>query len=103
MIKNFIFDLGGVVLKNTPSIILKNLNISIKDYDIIINKFFSNLKILDEGYMSLDDYYNLCDIPDKINKKYQNILCNYYKYREINEDIYDFMKYLKEKIRYGIS
>ena len=47
MIKNVIFDLGGVILKNNPSSVMESLDIDVKDYDIVYDKFFRNLYILD--------------------------------------------------------
>ena len=96
MIKNIIFDLGGVVLKNNPSIVMNSLNIDNKDYDTIYNTFFNNLVLLDNGNMTLVDYFNKCNIPNNLKIKYKDVLCNYFKYREFNDNVVNLMKKLKD-------
>lgn len=96
MIKNIIFDLGGVVLKNNPSIVINSINIDSKDYDIIYNNFFNNLFLVDNGNMTLVDFFNKCNIPDNLKIKYKEVLCNYFKYREFNYEILNLMKRLKD-------
>lgn len=96
MIKNIIFDLGGVILKNNPSTIMKNLEINQSDYNIIYKKFFNNLSILDDGYMSLKEYFIQCKLPIELKNKYENVLSTYYKYREYNNEIINIINNLKK-------
>ena len=96
MIKNIIFDLGGVILKNNPSTIMKNLEINQSDYNIIYKKFFNNLSILDDGYMSLKEYFIQCKLPIELKNKYENVLSTYYKYREYNNEIINTINNLKK-------
>ena len=50
MIKNIIFDLGNVILKDNPSIVLENLKeLDKKSCLIIKRKFFNNWNELDLG------------------------------------------------------
>ena len=61
MIKNIIFDLGNVILKGKPSIILENLNLDDEVYNDIKEKFFNDWSKLDLGLISLDDYFYQCN------------------------------------------
>ena len=62
MIKNIIFDLGNVILKDTPSVVLENLKISDEIYKIIKCKFFDNWNKLDLGKETLKEHLDNCGI-----------------------------------------
>ncbi len=61
-IKNIIFDLGGVILKETPISILKNFNIDSTTYNEL-KRFFDDWNNLDLGNEYLEDKYNEFNYP----------------------------------------
>ncbi len=92
--KNIIFDIGGVILRDKPSSILDKLNINKKDYNQLI-MFFKNWEKLDLGQQSLEEKLIECNFPDYISSKYKDILLKYYEFRDINIDIIELIKKLK--------
>ena len=92
-IKNIIFDLGGVILKDKPISTIKNINK--KDYQEL-KKFFNNWEKLDLGEYTLEDKFNKCNFPPNIEKKYKDILTHYYKYRKINTELINTINKLKD-------
>lgn len=92
---NIIFDLGGVVLKNTPLDILKKLNITDYEYNEL-KKFFDDWKLLDLGKMSLEDKFNACNFSLDLFNRYKDILLKYYELRDINNDLIKLMCDLKK-------
>lgn len=101
MIKNIIFDLGNVILKGKPSIILENLNLDDEVYNDIKEKFFNDWSKLDLGLISLDDYFYQCNFKSIISNEIKERLINYYKYRPFNEDVLNVLHDLKNK-KYNI-
>ena len=97
MIKNIIFDLGNVILKGKPSIILENLNLDDEVYNDIKEKFFNDWLKLDLGLISLDDYFYQCNFKSIISNEIKERLINYYKYRPFNKDILNVLHDLKRK------
>lgn len=97
MIKNIIFDLGNVILKGKPSIILENLNLDDELYNDIKEKFFNDWSKLDLGLISLDDYFYQCNFKSIISNEIKERLINYYKYRPFNEDVLNVLHDLKRK------
>lgn len=95
-IKNVIFDLGGVILKDKPISVLKKLNISDETYDTL-KTFFSDWKELDLGNKTLEEKYNECKFSKEIDALYKDYLLNYYKYREINIELINLIERLKKK------
>ena len=73
MIKNIIFDLGNVILKDKPSIILENLNLGDEVYNDIKENFFNTWSKLDLGLISLEDFFYQCKfksiVSDNIKEK----------------------------------
>ena len=69
MIKNCIFDLGNVILKGKPSIILDNLNLDDETYHDIKNNFFNNWSKLDLGLISLDSFFYQCNFKSTISNE----------------------------------
>ena len=47
MIRNIVFDLGNVLLKSSPSIVLENLNIPDEICQNIKNNFFDDWEYID--------------------------------------------------------
>lgn len=101
MIKNIIFDLGNVILKGKPSIILENLNLDDEVYNDIKEKFFNDWSKLDLGLISLDDYFYQCNFKSIISNEIKERLINYYKYRSFNDDVLNILHDLKNK-KYNI-
>ena len=101
MIKNCIFDLGNVILKGKPSIILDNLNLDDETYHDIKNNFFNNWSKLDLGLISLDSFFYQCNFKSTISNEIKEKLINYYKYRPFNLEILNILRDLKNK-KYSI-
>lgn len=97
MIKNIIFDLGNVILKGKPSIVLENLNLNDEVYNDIKEKFFYDWLKLDLGLISLDDYFYQCNFKSIISNEIKERLINYYKYRPFNKDVLNVLHDLKRK------
>lgn len=94
-IKNIIFDLGNVILKATPSIVLNNINITDEQKQNIKNTFFSNWDELDLGNETIEEHFNKSGISDNLKNDVKEILINYYKYRAFNTEIIELIKRLK--------
>lgn len=94
-IKNIIFDLGGVILKNKPISVLENINVNNSEYNEL-KKFFDNWEELDLGKETLNDKFIKCNFSNDIEKMYKEILIHYYKYRELNEELISIIKKLKK-------
>ena len=95
MIKNIIFDLGNVILKDKPSIVLNNINISNDEREIIKNTFFANWNELDLGNITIKEHFEKCNIPIELKEDIKEKIINYYKYRAFNTEIVYLMKKLK--------
>ena len=95
MIKNIVFDLGNVLLKGSPSIVLENLNIPDEICQNIKNKFFNNWEYLDLGEESIKQHFDNCKFDFNIDESVQDILLNYYKYRPFNNEMIELMNKLK--------
>ena len=101
MIKNIVFDLGNVILYDKPSSILNNILVSNEDKKIIEENFFKDFTDLDLGNITLKDHLNNCGLNSILNEELKEILLNYYKYRQFNNDIISLMNTLKDN-GYGI-
>lgn len=94
MIKNIVFDLGNVLLKDSPSIVLENLKLKSNEYQNL-RKFFENWKELDLGNETLEDHIKQCKFDIQLDKEKENLLLNYYKYRPFNNEMLELMDSLK--------
>lgn len=92
--KNIVFDLGGVILKDKPISILNNLNIDEKTYNKL-KLFFDDWKKLDLGEETLEDKYKQCNFSKEYDILYKDMLVNYYKYREIDMRLINCINKLK--------
>lgn len=97
MIKNIIFDLGNVILKDKPSIILENLNLGDEVYNDIKENFFNTWSKLDLGLISLEDFFYQCKFKSIVSDNIKEKLINYYKYRPFNENVLNVLHDLKRK------
>ena len=95
MIKNIIFDLGNVLLKSSPSIVLESLNISDEIKKNIKSKFFNNWQHIDLGEETIKQHFDNCKLDFDIDKSTREILLNYYKYRPFNNEMIELMNKLK--------
>ncbi len=59
MIKNIVFDLGGVILKEKPISVLDN-RVDIVTYNEL-KRFFDGITELDTGNISLEELFNKCN------------------------------------------
>ena len=94
IIKNIIFDLGGVILEDKTNTFLKDLNIDKDIYDQL-NIFFDNWQEMDLGNCTLEEKYSSCNYSSIINDKYKEYLIYYYKYRKINNELLNIIDKLK--------
>lgn len=102
MIKNIVFDLGNVILKDNPSIVLENLKeLDKKSRLIIKRKFFDNWNELDLGNETLEEHLNNCKFNFPIDENVRETLLNYYKYRPFNDEVIKLMNNLKNN-KYNI-
>ncbi len=101
MIKNIIFDLGNVILKDSPSVVLENSKILSKNCQIIKSRFFDNWNELDLGNETLKEHLDNCRFDFYIDESIREILLNYYKYRPFNNEIVELMNNLKSN-KYNI-
>lgn len=96
MIKNIIFDLGNVLLCDTPSSILNNLDISSETRKIIEDSFFKDFRDLDLGNITLKEHLNNCGLNTILTDEQKEILLNYYKYRAFNNELIELMHRLND-------
>lgn len=95
MIKNIVFDLGNVILKDMPSIVLENIELTAEEKNKIKELFFDNWKEIDLGNETLEEHFNNCKFDFNINEDIKEILLNYYRYRPFNKDMIELMNKLK--------
>lgn len=99
MIKNIVFDLGSVLLEKASSS-LEKFNLTEEEKSIIKSTLFlhDNCIKLDYGYICEEDYFNELkkQIPKYFHTKALYILKNYFKYRDIKEDMFSLLKNLKQ-------
>ena len=73
MIKNIIFDLGNVLLKGSPLIVLENSKLKSNEY-YNLRKFFENWKELDLGKETLEDHIKQCRFDITLDKEKENLI-----------------------------
>ena len=101
MIKNIVFDLGNVILKDSPSVVLENSKISYENCQTIKSRFFDNWNELDLGNETLKEHLDNCGLDFHADENIREILLNYYKYRPFNNEIIELMNNLKSN-KYNI-
>ena len=92
--KNIVFDLGGVILKDKPISVLDSLDIDKETYNQL-KIFFDDWKKLNLGEENLEDKYNRCNFPKEYDDLYKEKLVNYYKYRDIDQRLINCISKLK--------
>ena len=104
MIKNIIFDLGGVLIDHNPEKTLCS-HFSKEDADIVLREIFRNSLWLerDRGVVTSEEILRLKKdvIPTAIYEKVEEMTTNFFPYMPPFEEMYAFVEELKEK-GYGI-
>lgn len=95
--KNIIFDMGGVILKDKPISVLNNIEIDNDVYNEL-KVFFDNWDDLDLGEKTLLEKYNEFNFSTDL---YKDRLVNYFLYRDFNLDLINLLSELKSK-KYNI-
>ena len=100
MIKNFVFDIGNVILSESPKDVLDTVDIDYKSKKLLEEVYFNNSRWvdLDLGILNTSEYFDIVkkDIPDNLISNYKDILLNSHKYRKYNKNILNLIKRLKE-------
>ena len=95
MIKNIVFDLGNVILKESPNIVLNQIKMDKKQYESIKNNFFKDWKALDLGESTLKEQLDKCKFDFEIDSKIEEKLLHYYKYRPFNTEVFELINDMK--------
>lgn len=104
MIKNIIFDFGGVIIRFDEEEIISKFTDKPEEAEFIKNEIIYSPEwvgngLMDTGFITHEDAINL--INDRTNNKYKelvtNFLRNYQKYMSFNEEIVDLIKQLKNQ------
>lgn len=96
MIRNIVFDLGNVLLKDKPQNILNDLKLKEEEKEELRKKFFGDFCSVNMGTETLEEHFNSCGLNFTINEDAKEKILHYYKYRSFNSELVDFMKQLKE-------
>lgn len=97
MIKNLVFDLGSVILKDTPRIVLDQLDLNPEERRSI-NEFFSSRTVWKELNLGLTDLKSSVmafNFAETIDQNTKDILIHYYQYRPLNDALLDLIKRFK--------
>lgn len=92
MIKNIVFDLGGVILNGKSQDVLDNLNISKELKKEIIEKFLNEVSKLDFMDGTIEECYSKSGL--NLDEKTKDYVLHYYMHRKYNEDVLS----LKDKL-----
>lgn len=96
MVKNIIFDLGGVILLSKPNGVLKSIKLDKNKIDDIDNQFFQKWRDLDLGKLTLKEHLNNCKFDFEITKEIEDKLVHYYQYRPVNNEMIKLIEILKK-------
>lgn len=96
--KNIIFDLGGVILEGKASSILDKFNLNNEEYNLLL-EFFNDWKNLDIDEETIEDKFNSYNFPLEIINKYKDKLLKYYELRNINIELINLIKELKNNYK----
>ncbi len=104
MIKNIIFDMGGVLIDYNPEKALYSL-FDKETADILLKEIFRNQVWADKdrGIITTDEIMaqKRSAIPESVYEKAAEMVNNFYPYMPPFENMYDFVKQLKDN-GYGI-
>lgn len=96
--KSIIFDLGGVILEGKASSVLDKLNLNNEEYNLLL-EFFNDWKNLDIDKETIEDKFNSYNFPLEIINKYKDKLLKYYELRNINIELINLIKELKNNYK----
>ena len=96
--KSIIFDLGGVILEGKASSILDKFNLNNEEYNLLL-EFFNDWKNLDIDEETIEDKFNSYNFPLEIINKYKDKLLKYYELRNINIELINLIKELKNNYK----
>ena len=99
MIKNIGFDLGNVILKDNPNIILNDLDLDKNEIENIDKIFFKNCEELDLGSFTVRQHFQNCKFNFVIKEDIEEKLIHYYKYRPFNQEIIKLIKQTLKNIK----
>ena len=101
MIKNIVFDLGNVILKDRHNVILKDLDLEENKKENIDKVFFENWEGLDLGNSNIEQHFIKCKFDFELEEEIKEKLIHYYKYRPFNDEIVKLIEQLKKE-KYNI-
>lgn len=101
MIKNYIFDLGNVVLILDWDRVLNKYNVSNEEKELLRTHIFNSKEwaLLDEGVILKDDAIKIMkeNLPENLHNYCDDIMKNWKDGLVINTEILDFIKQIKNK------
>ena len=104
MIKNIVFDIGGVILHWNLNEMMSYFTSSEEDKKFIVDNIYNSPEwaidgLIDIGYITQDDFVR--NIQERTNHAKDELVAdfiyNYYKLFHIKEDVVDIIKTLKDK------
>lgn len=100
MIKNIVFDFGGVLLTWNPKIILKNFANNESDIEILIEIIYKSKEwqMLDNGTITREDATRILQnkLPERLKNTCKDIIYHFQEYQILNDDICEIIMKLKE-------
>lgn len=100
MIKNIVFDFGGVVLTWNPKIILKNFTSNESDIELLVNVIYKSKEwqMLDNGTITRESATKILEekLPERLRNTCKNIIYHFQEYQILNDDICKLIIKLKE-------
>lgn len=100
MVKNIVFDFGGVVLTWNPKIILKNFTSRESDIELLTNIIYKSKEwqMLDNGTITREDATKILEekLPKRLKRTCKNIIYHFQEYQILNDDICKLIIQLKE-------
>ncbi|MBQ3116564.1 MAG: HAD family phosphatase [Clostridia bacterium] len=98
MVKNIIFDIGGVILYFNRDFLLSKYY-SGRETELLKEKLFKDWELLDEDAISIEEYNKnvLSSLPERLHAPAKTVL-NYWEYAmSYKKGIVDLVRFLKEK------
>lgn len=100
MIKNIIFDFGGVVLTWNPKIILKNFTDNESDIELLTNIIYKSKEwlMLDNGTITREEATKILQekLPERLKNTCKDVIYHFQEYQISNNDICEVIIKLKE-------